>query len=313
MPQFFDGSFTEAVQSARQQQKLLVVYLHSEHSSFTRSFCTRVLSSEIVRSMLDASFILWGGDAARMETLHVAAMMHSPQFQYPCLCVLLPANPDDIRAIGAVHGQVQVDAAVALLTAGLEEMNSHQALDVARRAQHAEDRSLREQQDREYQEALAADQMRIEQQRAQEREELEAQRKAEEQRRLEEAEKSRLEATARDLQARRKRQAEALDPERADATARIAVRLPAGSRLQRKFSPNATLEDVYLWAECAAYLPENIGLELQIPPKFSLRTSFPPRDFARDGEEVRQSLQDLQLVGGTLLLVEIEDDHEQTA
>mmetsp|Transcript_24902 Transcript_24902/g.48484 ORF Transcript_24902/g.48484 Transcript_24902/m.48484 type:complete len:475 (+) Transcript_24902:45-1469(+) len=302
LPVFFSGSFAQALQAARLDVKLLVVYLHSENAQHTQSFCTQVLSNDYVCTMLNENFLLWGGDILRVETHFVAQMMHARQ--YPCFCVLLPANDDEIRVIGALHGEVQVDAAVALLTTCLEEMDAHRAEIVARREQHAEDRSLREQQDREYQEALEMDRRREEQQQLLEQEQRETQRLAEEQLRQEQEALSRIEAQQQELLERRQRQAAELAPESADATARISLRLPAGQRVQRKFATCATLKDVYAWADSAAYLPENKGRDLMVPDRFVLKTSFPTKDLV----EMNSTVEDLQLAGTNIVLAAIEDD-----
>jgi len=302
LPVFFSGSFAQALQAARLDVKLLVVYLHSENARHTQSFCTEVLSNDYVCTMLNENFLLWGGDVLRMETHFVAQMMHARQ--YPCFCVLLPANADEIRVIGALHGEVHVDAAVGLLTTCLEEMDAHRAEIVARREQQAEDRNLREQQDREYQEALEMDRRREEQQQLLEREQREAQRLAEEQLRQEQEALSRYEAQQQELQERRRRQAAELTPEGSEATSRISLRLPAGQRVQRKFAPFTTLKDVYAWADCAAYLPENEGRDLVVPDRFVLKTSFPTKDLV----EMSSTVEDLQLAGTNIVLAAIEDD-----
>merc|ERR1719336_942388 len=118
----------------------------------------------------------------------------------------------------------------------------------------------------------------------------------------EEAEK--LEAANQELQGRRRTLALELQSESAEANARIALRLPGGQRLQRKFTPTATLQDVYNWAEAAAYLPENAGKGLEIPARFTLKTSNPPRDLT----EKNRTIGDLQLAGSMILLMELEDD-----
>jgi len=302
LPVFFSGSFAQALQAARLDVKLLVVYLHSENARYTQSFCTQVLSNDYVCTMLNENFLLWGGDVMRVETHFVAQMMHARQ--YPCFCVLLPANPDEIRVLGALHGEVQVDAAVGLLTTCLDEMDAHRAEIVARREQQAEDRSLREQQDREYQEALEMDRRREEQQQLLAQEQREAQRLAEEQLRQEKEALSRHEAQRQELQERRQRQAAELTPEGPEATARISLRLPAGQRVQRRFPKSATLTDVYAWANCAAYLPENEGRDLVVPDQFLLKTSFPTKDLV----EMSSTIEDLQLAGTNIVLAAIEDD-----
>jgi len=83
LPAFFEGSFTQAFQAARQQLKLLVIYLHSENSRYTQGFCSEVLGNEFVRSMLDENFIVWGGDVVRMESSRVAQMIRARQCAGP--------------------------------------------------------------------------------------------------------------------------------------------------------------------------------------------------------------------------------------
>lgn len=181
LPEFHDGSFSQAVTRARQDLKLLVVYLHSEHARHSQSVCSDVLANEVIRTVLDENFILWGGDVARMEAHQVARMIHARQF--PSFCVLLPASVEEIRVIGALHGQIEAEGAQALLAACMEEMETHRAEIVAQQVQRVEDRYLREQQDREYQEALEMDRRRTEEREAQRRQEEEERRQAEEEQR----------------------------------------------------------------------------------------------------------------------------------
>uniref|UniRef100_A0A7S4W5Z3 UBX domain-containing protein n=1 Tax=Alexandrium monilatum TaxID=311494 RepID=A0A7S4W5Z3_9DINO len=302
LPRFFEGSFSEALQAARREAKLLVLYLHSEHARHTQTFCSEVLSNDFVRTMLDENFLVWGGDIARMEAHQVAQLVHARQ--YPWFCVLLPASVDEIRVIGALNGEVQVDQTSALLAACLDEMESHRAEIIARREQQVEDRQLREQQDQEYQQALEVDRKRMEEQQRMEREQREAERLAEEQRREEREERERREAELEALEARRRRRASELAAEGPESTSRLSLRLPAGQRIQRRFPPTATLADVYAWAECAAYLPENEGKGLEVPHRFMLKMSFPSKDLT----EMDRSIGELQLAGTNILLAALEDD-----
>lgn len=302
LPNFFDGSFAQALETARRDAKLLIVYLHSENGRYTRTFCTEVLTNEFVRLMLDENFLLWGGDICTMESHRVAEMIHARQ--YPCFCVLLPASIDEIRVIGALNGAIQVDATVALLTSCLEEMSMHRSEIIARREQYSEDRSLREDQDREFQEALAFDRSREEAAKLEEDRLREATSLAEEQQRKEAEEAATVEAKRLEVETQRRRKASALEPPGPDAKGRISIRLPAGQRVERKFISAATLGDVYEWAECLPYMPENAEKGLVVPERFMLKTSFPSRNLT----EMDRSIQELQLSGTMVLLAEIEDD-----
>lgn len=302
LPRFFEGSFSQALQQARRDAQLVVVYLHSDHSRYTRKFCTEVLGNEFIRTMLNENFLLWGGDTARMESTRVAQMVHARG--YPWFCVLLPASVDEIRIIGARHGDVEVDSVVALLTECLEDLETFRAEIIARREQQAEDRSLREEQDREYEQALEMDRKRKEQEDAQAAEQREAERKLEEERRLEQEQAQKLEEQRLALAEKRKRCAASLEAPGPDAKARVSMRLPTGQRVERKFLPTALLADVYAWADCVAYLPENEGKQLEIPERFTLKTSFPSKVLS----EKEKTIEELQMGGTMILLAALEDD-----
>jgi len=302
LPVFFDGSFQSALQSAQRDLKLLAVYLHSAAAPHSQQVCSNVLASELVRQLLNSSYLFWAGDVARREAQGAARMLRARE--YPFLCVLLPADVDDIRILGTVSGNMEPDAAVALLTACLEDMESHRSEMLARAEQHVEDRLLREAQDREYQEALEADRLRAEK-RQQEEQELAEWKKVEEEKLSEERQaQERLEAAKQQHAEELRARAAALGPEPPEAKASIALRLPAGQRIQRKFLQNATLQHVYEWAEVAAYLPENADKHLEIPERFVLKTSFPSQELV----ERTRSIEELRLAGTNILLAEIEDD-----
>mmetsp|Transcript_74541 Transcript_74541/g.189128 ORF Transcript_74541/g.189128 Transcript_74541/m.189128 type:complete len:433 (-) Transcript_74541:73-1371(-) len=307
LPVFAEGNFSQALRAARQDLKLVVVYLHSPVAQHSRSFCTGVLGNEFVCSMLDSSFLFWAGDVSRGETHAVAMMVQA--VETPCLAVILPASVDDVRVLGIVSGEVQGDSVVALLTSCLDEMDAHRAESVARTEQQAEDRMLREQQDQEYQEAMEMDRKRQEEKRRQTEEQKEAERLAEEKRLEEQKGAECQEASRLAREEEKRRRAVALGPESSEATARIALRLPAGQRIQRRFSPSATLEEVYAWAEVASYLPENEGKGLEVPDRFVLKTNFPSCDLT----ERERTVEELQLAGSNILLAEIEEDDEEAA
>lgn len=304
LPHFFEGSFREAMQAAHRDSKLLAVYLHSDGSLHAMNFCTQVLNNQLIRTMLDDSFLLWGGDIAWMESLQVAQMIQA--HQYPYFSVLLPIDSGEIRIIGAVHGEVQLDTTVALLTSSLDEMELHRAETIARREQQVEDRRLREQQDREYQETLEMDRRHAEERQLLEQEQLEAQRRQEEQHRQELEAIAQIEAEKEELQQQRIQLAAKLEQaaEDVESTLRISLRLPAGQRVERKFCPTATLQDVYNWAECCMHLPENLGKNLEVPRRFVLKTSFPSVELT----DTNCTIEELHLANTNIVLAELGDD-----
>lgn len=304
LPHFFDGTFQSALEAARGQSKLLVVYLNSSDQNMRESqaFCSNILGNPNLSSMLDRNFLLWGGDMSRREPQVVARVVGAVQF--PSFSVILPASHDDVRVIGAMTGDMELDSVMALLTACNGDMETHQSEMVARNMQHSEDRYLRDEQDREYQQALEMDRKAAEAQRLREGQEREEQRKVEERVRKETDELEKIEMAKKQVQDGRRRSVSALMPEDdPEATARVALRLPGGQRLQRKFKPTATLAELYLWAEVAAHLPENQGKGLQIPERFKLTTSMP----ARDLDQKERTVEELKLSGTNILLTGLDD------
>lgn len=173
---------------------------------------------------------------------------------------------------------------------------------MAQQVQRVEDRYLREQQDREYQEALDMDRRRAEEREAQRRQEEEERRQAEEEQRKAQEEMERQLKLQQELEAKRRSLAAQLQS--ASGTARLALRLPSGQRVERKFEPTATLQEVYDWASCVAFLPENSDKGIEIPERFVLKTSFP----ARYLDEMDRTVDELKLSGTNILLAAIEDD-----
>lgn len=302
LPQFHEGSFATAISAARRDMKLLVVFLHSEHSRFAQRFCTDVLGNDLIRTQLDENFIVWGGDIARLEAHQVAQSIRVRQF--PSFSVLLPASVEEIRVIGALHGQIELDAVTALLTACMEEIETHRSEIMAQQFQRDEDRSLREQQDLEYQQALEMDRQREAQREQQEKEEAAARKQAEDEARKEQEEIAKIESERQALQAKRQSAAAALPTPGPDCKASIALRLPTGQRVQRKFLPTAALAEVYAWAECVAYLPENEGKGMEVPPRFVLKTSFPTAELT----DMDRTVEELKLAGSNLMLSELDGD-----
>mmetsp|Transcript_134344 Transcript_134344/g.388881 ORF Transcript_134344/g.388881 Transcript_134344/m.388881 type:complete len:472 (+) Transcript_134344:81-1496(+) len=307
LPRFYEGSFGEALSKARNDLKLLVMFVHSAGAPHSRSFCTNILGNSRLRAMLDDSFIVWGGDVSSVQVRSITGFADT--IEHPSLSVFLPASIDDTQLIGVVPGTVDsVETAAALLTSCLDDLEAHRASLVARHEQHAEDRNLRELQDREYQETLEMDRKRAEAKALLEREqrEKEALEEAERMREKEKAERFEAQLALREADLRRRAAELSAAPVPEEATARISLRLPAGQRIERRFLPDALLAEVYAWAEVAPYLPDNEFKGLVVPERFVLKSSYPSRELT----DRNRTVTELKLAGTNILLAAIEDDDD---
>eukprot|EP00438_Fugacium_kawagutii_P011927 Skav206743 [mRNA] locus=scaffold1022:62907:63500:+ [translate_table: standard] len=183
--------------------------------------------------------------------------------------------------------------------------------------QLAEDRRLREQQDREYEEALLADQLaavrRAEdsspaadtavaassESAEKEKKEKEEKEAAAQKEKEAAAQKEKEAAAAQEKEAaeeaeRQRRKEEILqqpEPAAASGTARIRVQLPSGERLQRTFAATQCLSEVYDWAHCCRAVAH--------PKHFELCINFPTRSLT----DRSATLKDLDLVPSAALVL----------
>lgn len=188
------------------------------------------------------------------------------------------------HAVRSVHGAVP-----ASVRTGARRLTR-----AAGSAQHVEDRRLREEQDEAFRRTLQMDREK-ERRRAEEE-----QRAAAEAQRLQQEEQARVQSAQAEQERRRAEQAEMerkrreLPPEPpADATGTTAIRIrmPDGTKLQRRFSASTPMQAVYDYISC-----ESPGIG-----PFQLRTTMPARTFGDD--EMGMTLRETGLVPNAALVV----------
>eukprot|EP01127_Copromyxa_protea_P011512 TRINITY_DN2899_c0_g1_i1.p1 TRINITY_DN2899_c0_g1~~TRINITY_DN2899_c0_g1_i1.p1 ORF type:complete len:319 (+),score=66.62 TRINITY_DN2899_c0_g1_i1:6-962(+) len=264
-PMFFQGSYAQAVDTARDEFKFLLVFLHSPPHSESSKFCRDVLSNPMVSSFLEDNFILWGASVLTEDGFKLSHTLGATDFPFfAILChfsntlsvnqQLMMMGYDTSASRGkAIHlhtiqGFVPREELLSLLTSFLEE---HGPLMVAAKAEDTDrkqSRNLQRMQEEEFEESLRQDQERMEQREREEarRKEEERERANEEARKLEEErqrqlaierEKQEQEMNRARLQDRKLRVKEQLapEPEASEDTCTILIRLSSGRKLTRRF------------------------------------------------------------------------------
>lgn len=90
-------------------------------------------------------------------------------------------------------------------------------------------------------------------------------------------------------------------------SSKIMVRLPAGKRIERCFSSEAAVADIYAWADCAGELALLQGGErLEVPEQFQLLTSFPSKPL----DDFKALLKDAGLVPSAALVMKVGSSAE---
>lgn len=99
-PFFYACPFTEALKIAKDESKLVFLYLHSPENPFTAPFCRDTLCSQLVTEFLDANFVSWGAVASRGEGLEMALALGANTF--PFCAVVAPASGKAIAVLQQV-------------------------------------------------------------------------------------------------------------------------------------------------------------------------------------------------------------------
>ncbi|CAD7961413.1 unnamed protein product [Amoebophrya sp. A25] len=286
-PTFFEGSFRQAINHAKDNLKLLCVYLHCDSVQGAEGMCKDVLSNEFVKSLIDENCVFWAGDIVHRNFYDIARQLQVRQ--YPYLSVILPISADNYRVLHKADGQqaTSVDGLVAILTQGADDLSRNRQELANEQNRAVQDRLLRQEQDREYQEGLAKDREAEESRRREE----EARQKAREEER--QAQQQR-EQEAQELEAKRRKLAtdivsnvEAALVAAADQPkTKIQVKFPTGQRVNRSFLQSHSLKDLFDWVESCEYSEASAP---KVPSKFALSTSFPTKQLARSDETLKEA------------------------
>jgi FAS-associated factor 2 len=246
-PPFFAGSYAEAVAAARASFRLLLVYLHSELHGDTAQFCSQTLCAPPVVSFVAERFVVWGGDVREPEGFALSNAIRASEFPFVAV-VFANAGRSGGALLAALPGLRDSSEFVAALV-GVVEGRGMELVERARlQEQHATaTRSLREQQEEAFRMSLVADQ------------EKDRRRQEEERRRREEQEAAeRARAHRRSL----------LTAEPAEGL-NVAVRIPSGQRIQRRFSADDSLQAVF------AFIDQSMPGGADTDQTYTLCTNFP--------------------------------------
>eukprot|EP00301_Raphidiophrys_heterophryoidea_P022640 c6752_g1_i2.p1 GENE.c6752_g1_i2~~c6752_g1_i2.p1 ORF type:complete len:543 (+),score=132.35 c6752_g1_i2:197-1630(+) len=229
-PLFYPGTFREALRAARDNFRFLLVIIHSDQNRGCSVFCRQTLCDPELVAFINSNFVLWFGDVANSEAFGLQASLGARDL--PLVAVMGSVNGQQV-ALQKSEGFVTATELIATLQNAL---NEHGAVLVAARLdseERATARLLREEQDRDYQEALLMEQLKEQEARERQLQEEQAvlQRAEEESRRVADQER-------RDQLRLERKEAKRLglpaEPARGAGVVSVAIRTPA-SRLQRRF------------------------------------------------------------------------------
>ena len=101
-PQFFIGSYQNAVAAAFQQSKFLVVYLHSPIHDDTNRFCQQVLCTTQFINAMNENAVIWGGKVWDPEAYSLSGQLGASAF--PFLAILMCQSNRAVQIVDRIQG-----------------------------------------------------------------------------------------------------------------------------------------------------------------------------------------------------------------
>ncbi|KPJ13842.1 FAS-associated factor 2-B [Papilio machaon] len=262
-PVFYQGTYAQALNDAKNELRFLIVYLHSESASETQNFCRSTLSDPEVIQYINTHALFWGCSVDSSEGWRVAQSVGGRR--YPLLCVVC-LREHRMTVVARSEGACSPLQLLQRLRRVVGDNEPHLAAARADRVEREVTARLRAAQDEAYAESLAADQEK-ERRKAAAREAV-AQREHEDlQRRQQEERHKQQLVEARAAMASRL----PVEPGPGAGTVALLIRLPGGERLTRRFTLAHTTQDLY----------DFVFSHPQAPEEFEITTNFPKRVVAR--------------------------------
>uniref|UniRef100_A0A6A7FY38 FAS-associated factor 2 n=1 Tax=Hirondellea gigas TaxID=1518452 RepID=A0A6A7FY38_9CRUS len=255
-PTFYRGSYSQALNLAKQKLQFLLVYLHCGHHLNTDTFCRRVLSDAEVRNYISSNNILfWACDVTLPEGYRVSQALRENDYPYLALMVL---RNNRMSVVARMEGTTLLEPRYVVDTLTRHYNSSMPYITAARlsRLEREQAVALRQEQDTAYQMSLRVD-----------REKARRKVEADEQVRQKEA----LERQQELEEQQRRMKMKEMIPQEPDANTpgalQLVVKLPGGERIARSFHVDHPLSGLY----CLLYTHPDA------PDRFEVTTNFPRR------------------------------------
>ncbi|KAF9011668.1 hypothetical protein BDZ89DRAFT_1224605 [Hymenopellis radicata] len=263
LPNFVVGTYEDTLRRCQKENRVgCVILVSEEHDDDAEFKRTTLTDPTFVNLLVDSNFIVWGGDVRDLEPYTASEKLQATTYPFVAFVSNQPTRSSSSQSPTLTVLSRHQGASNTSPTKLVEHLTSNllprvqpylQRLVDSQRAIER-DRMLRQQQDQAFQDAARRDTDRIRAKMAQEKA-AEAERQAEARRaEAEELERQRAveerERLVKERMVWRRWARQALVPaETSSDKLRIAIRLPNGSRLMRRFSPEATLSQLYAFVD----------------------------------------------------------------
>lgn len=271
-PTFYQGSYSQALNDAKRELRFLLVYLHGNDHQETENFCRGTLCTPEMKLFVNTSMLFWACDTNSPEGYRVSQALRENTYPFLALIVL---RENRMTVVARIEGPIERGDLIQRLQTIMEDNESAIIAARADREERSFNQSLRQQQDEAYQASLRADQEKARKKKEEEEKEREEE---EEKRRIVENHSRMLQERENRKEDLRKQIPEEPPADHPDAI-RIVLKLPHGTRIERRFLRTQSLKYLHHFAFCHEECPDD----------FHIVTNFPRRTLpcepTEDGQE----------------------------
>lgn len=158
-------SYNEVVEKAHAECKLMLVYLHSEQHEDTSKFCREIFCTDAFMAFMaqNDNVLVWYGNTMDSEAFLVGQKLGATSFPFLALVTCPARNSVQILykvVCGASNANLLMPDLCRYLDSAITRGSVMLTDSRAQQFQHSEDNALRQEQDRDFQASLNADQQR---------------------------------------------------------------------------------------------------------------------------------------------------------
>ncbi|XP_064597373.1 FAS-associated factor 2-like [Liolophura sinensis] len=259
-PTFYQGTYSQALNDAKRELRFLCVYLHGDDHQDTPTFCRETLGSTEVIDFINSTMLFWACNVNSPEGYRVSQALK--EYTYPFIALIV-LRDNKMTVVLRIEGPISGPDLIGRLTRVMEDNEPSLVAARADRDERTFNQTLRQQQDEAYRESLRADQEKE----RKKREEKEEKERVAQLARNEELENQRLleerERQKEDLKTGIPAEPPSDDPE----AIRILLKLPSGTRLERRFRKSQSLKYLYYFVFCHAECPDDFHIVTNFPRK----------------------------------------------
>ena len=261
-PVFYRGTYNQALEEAKRDLKFLLVYLHSEQHEDTQHFCQTVITSELFDDFLiENNILFWSSSVTTAEGYRVSQQLRESSYPFLALIVV---KQNRMVVVRKFEGKTSIETLLTELKLSIEDNESGLTAARLEREEWIKSQLIRKQQDEAFAQSLRADQEK-ERKKLEEKSKREAQQRVQKEKQLEESRRKERLLQLRDSLVREIPS----EPEPTDPNAtKLAIKLPNGTRLERRFLKSQSIKYLYYFVFCCR----------ESPLDFQIQTNFPPRD-----------------------------------